>query len=154
MPATASSRSASAKTTIGFLPPISATSVFSPPSAGSTRVTASCIHVPTAREPVKATIATSGLSTSVRPTVSPSPGRQISASGGTPASCSSAVSRSAISGVCSAGLSTTALPQASAAAVMPPGIASEKFHGGITATTPRAATRSPNSMNSRSASAA
>ena len=40
-------------------------------------------------------------------------------------------------GDCSAGFSTTALPAASAAAVMPQGIASGKFQGAITAATPR-----------------
>ena len=40
-------------------------------------------------------------------------------------------------GDCSAGLSTTALPVASAAAVIPHGIASGKFQGEITAATPR-----------------
>ena len=44
---------------------------------------------------------------------------------------------SAHPGDCSAGLSTTALPVASAAAVIPHGIASGKFQGAITATTPR-----------------
>ena len=40
-------------------------------------------------------------------------------------------------GVCSAGLKTTALPVTSAAATMPGGIASGKFHGAITTPTPR-----------------
>ena len=40
-------------------------------------------------------------------------------------------------GDCSAGFSTTAFPVASAADVMPQGIASGKFHGETTATTPR-----------------
>ena len=44
---------------------------------------------------------------------------------------------SAQPGACSAGLSTTALPVASPAAVIPSGIASGKFQGAMTATTPR-----------------
>ena len=40
-------------------------------------------------------------------------------------------------GDCSAGFSTTALPVASAPAVIPQGIAIGKFHGAITAATPR-----------------
>ena len=43
----------------------------------------------------------------------------------------------ALAGDCSAGFSTAALPAASAAAVMPHGIASGKFQGAITAATPR-----------------
>ena len=42
-------------------------------------------------------------------------------------------------GACSAGLSTTALPAASPAETMPVGMARGKFHGAITATTPRGA---------------
>ena len=42
-------------------------------------------------------------------------------------------------GDCSAGLSTTALPAARAAPVIPAGIASGKFHGAMTAATPRGA---------------
>ena len=41
-------------------------------------------------------------------------------------------------GDCSAGFSTTPLPAASPAATIPVGIASGKFHGAITAQTPRA----------------
>ena len=56
---------------------------------------------------------------------------------GTPPARSASTSREAIAGDCSAGLSTTALPVTSAAAVMPQGIASGKFQGEMTATTPR-----------------
>ena len=42
-------------------------------------------------------------------------------------------------GVCSAGLRITALPVASPAAIIPSGIATGKFQGEITATTPRGA---------------
>jgi hypothetical protein len=44
----------------------------------------------------------------------------------------------AISGVCSAGFASTALPAASAAAIWPVKIASGKFHGLMQAKTPRA----------------
>ena len=57
--------------------------------------------------------------------------------GGTPASCSSRTAAAAISGVCSAGLATTALPAASAAATWPVKIASGKFHGLMQTNTPR-----------------
>ena len=43
-----------------------------------------------------------------------------------------------MTGDCSAGFMTTVLPVTSAAAVMPVGIASGKFQGGITTATPRA----------------
>ena len=54
-----------------------------------------------------------------------------------PASCSSRTAAAAASGVCSAGLATTELPAASAAAIWPVKIASGKFHGEIQAKTPR-----------------
>ena len=57
--------------------------------------------------------------------------------GGRPASSSARVRMAAQPGACSAGLSTTALPVARPAAVMPQGMATGKFHGEMTATTPR-----------------
>ncbi len=59
------------------------------------------------------------------------------AEAGTPAARSAWTRMSAQPGDCSAGLSTTALPVASAPAVIPQGMASGKFHGEITAATPR-----------------
>ena len=55
---------------------------------------------------------------------------------GRPASRASPASRSAVSGVTSAGLSTTVLPAASAGANPHPAIGIGKFHGTITPTTP------------------
>ena len=81
---------------------------------------------------------TPGCATSAAP-ASPSPGSSEIAAGGTPPARSAWTSRSAHPGDCSAGLSTTALPVASAAEVIPHAIASGKFHGAITATTPRGA---------------
>ena len=64
-----------------------------------------------------------------------------------PARCMSLTARAAVSGVCSAGLATTALPAASAPAICPVKMASGKFHGEIAANTPRpcseSALRSP-----------
>ena len=80
-------------------------------------------------EPVNATPAMRGSATSGAPTVSPLPGSRCNTSPGTPASCSRRTAAAAISGVCSAGLATTALPAASAAATWPVKIASGKFHG-------------------------
>ena len=54
-----------------------------------------------------------------------------------PASCNRRTAAAAVSGVCSAGLATTALPAASAAATWPVKIASGKFHGEMQAKTPR-----------------
>ena len=45
-------------------------------------------------------------------------------------------------GACSAGFNTTAFPVASPADTIPKGIATGKFHGAITATTPRGRQRS------------
>jgi hypothetical protein len=56
---------------------------------------------------------------------------------GTPAACSVRIASDAVSTVCSAGLATTALPAASAAATWPVKIASGKFHGDMHANTPR-----------------
>ncbi len=89
-------------------------------------------------DPVNAIVCTCGFRTSAAP-ASPSPGSRFSAPAGTPAACSTATSSPAHPGDCSAGLSTTALPVTSAAAVIPAGIASGKFHGAITAQTPRGA---------------
>ena len=57
--------------------------------------------------------------------------------GGTPASRRIWTRCQAITGDCSAGLSTTVLPVTSAATVMPQGMARGKFHGGMTTATPR-----------------
>ena len=56
---------------------------------------------------------------SAAPTISPAPGRERSASAGTPASSRQRTACAAMSGVCSAGFATTALPAASAAATWP-----------------------------------
>ena len=65
MASAASSRSASGKTTCGFLPPSSSDTFFSVPAAAST------IRLPTAVEPVKVTMSTSGWVESRAPTGSP-----------------------------------------------------------------------------------
>ncbi len=78
-----------------------------------------------------------GSATSRAPTASPVPGSRWRTSPGIPASSNSRTAAAAISGVCSAGLATTALPAASAAAIWPVKIASGKFHGEMQAKTPR-----------------
>ena len=65
------------------------------------------------------------------------PGARASRSGRRPASWNRRTASAAISGVCSAGLASTALPAASAAAIWPVKMASGKFHGLMQAKTPR-----------------
>ena len=137
IPGTASSRSASASTITQFLPPISATTRLTWLCPGGVRAAASTISSPTAAEPVKAIVWTPGCRTSAAPT-SPAPGSSATAPGGTPAARRIETSSPAQPGDCSAGFSSAALPVASAAAVIPAGMASGKFQGAITAVTPRA----------------
>ena len=103
---------------------------------GAVSAAARMISSPTGSEPVKAIVCTPGWRTSAAP-ASPSPGSSEIAAGERRPRAAPAPVGSAQPGDCSAGLSTTALPVASAAAVIPQGIASGKFHGEITAATPR-----------------
>jgi hypothetical protein len=91
----------------GDLPPSSSES-FLPVPAVALR-----IMRPTSVEPVKAILSTCGCSTSAAP-ARPSPVTTLTTPAGTPASRQSSPSRSADSGVCSAGFRTTVLPHASA----------------------------------------
>ena len=127
------SGSAVPSTIMALMPPVSAISgTIGPSLAASARL----IRRPTSVEPVKATPATSGWATSAAPTV-PSPGASCAAATGTPALCSRPNARCAISGVCSAGLATTAFPAASAAVTWPRKIDRGKFHGEMQTKTPR-----------------
>ena len=94
---------------LGLLPPSSSVTRFSelPHLAPISR--------PTTVDPVKATLSTSGQSTSAAPVV-PSPVSTLSVPSGNPASSASSPSRSAVSGVCSAGFRTIEQPAASAGA--------------------------------------
>ena len=94
------------------------------------------IAQPVSLEPVKATPATRWSLMRAAPT-SPPPSSSCNAPGGTPASCKSWVARKATIGVCSAGLASTGLPAANAAATCPVKIASGKFHGLMQANGPR-----------------
>ena len=115
-----------------------------------TSAAARAICTPTGIDPVNAIVCTPGCGTSAAP-ASPSPGSSEIADAGTPPARSAWTSIRAQPGDCSAGLSTTALPVASAAAVIPHGIATGKFQGAITATTPRGpyviSFRSPGTCN-------
>ena len=119
----ARSRSASAKTTNGACPPSSRLACL-PDSAQR----AASIR-PTSREPVKDTWRTSGALRKTSPIGSGSPQTRLSTPGGKPASAKTSNSSTADSGVCSAGLSTTVLPAATAGASLRVIIALGKFHG-------------------------
>ena len=66
----------------------------------------------------------------------PGPTTTLTTPSGTPASSAMRSSSSAVSGVSSAGLSTTVLPAASAGPSFQAAIVSGKFHGTISPTTP------------------
>ncbi len=128
--AAAASRSASANTTLADFPPSSSVTrliVAAAPAA---------IPRPTSVEPVKAIFATSGCSTSRAPQTDPGPATTLRTPSGSPAPRAIRSSSSAVSGVSSAGLSTTVLPAASAGATFQDAITSGKFHGTIRPTTP------------------
>ena len=127
--AAAASRSASANTMLADLPP----------SSSVTRLMVSAawraMPRPTSVEPVNATLATSGCSTRREPHTLPGPATTFSTpSGSTVAAIFS--SSTAVSGVSSAGLSTTVLPAASAGPSFHAAITSGKFQGTIRPTTP------------------
>ena len=115
-PSTAASKSASAKKMFGDLPPSSSEIFFS--VAGAPRM----IVLPTSALPVNAILSTSGCSTIAAPAVSPQPVTMLTTPGGSPASAKLDASASAVSGVCSAGLSTV---------VQPAQIAGASFHAAI-----------------------
>ena len=96
------------------------------------------ISLPTSVEPVKAILSTPGCATSAAPAVSPRPVTTLTTPGGKPASSTSSPSRNAVSGVSSAGLSTTVQPAASAGAIFQIAISSGKFQGMMAPTTPTA----------------
>ena len=122
---------ASSNTMLGLLPPSSRVSFFRllAPEAAT-------ISLPTSVEPVNATLSTSLWAARAAPAVSPKPGTTFTTPSGMPASAMSPARRSAVSGVCSAGLSTTQLPAASAGPSFHAAISSGKFHGMICPTTP------------------
>ena len=92
------------------------------------------IALPTSVEPVNAILST-GESTSAAP-VSPAPVTMFTTPGGSSASWITCASSSAVSGVVSAGFSTTVLPVASAGASFHAAISIGKFHGMIWPATP------------------
>ena len=103
MPSTAWSTGASSKTMFAALPPSSRVTFLL--GAGD----APAIVLPTSVEPVNATLSTSGCSTTRAP-VSPAPVTMLTTPGGRSACWQISANSSAVSGVVSAGLSTTVLP--------------------------------------------
>ena len=87
-------------------------------------------------DPVNATAFTSSCPTSATP-VAPAPVMMLTTPGGRSACCTISANSSAVSGVVSAGLSTTVFPAASAGAIFHASIISGKFHGMTCAATPR-----------------
>src|SRR5262245_36552427 len=130
---TAKSRSASANTSSGDLPPSSRdTGVSCAPAAAA-------IMRPVAAEPVNATLARSGCATSAAPASVPRPWTTLKAPSGRPASRVTSASRLAVSGAHSGGFATTVFPAASAGAIRQVASMSGAFHGVITAVTPAGA---------------
>src|SRR5579862_2121539 len=92
---------------------------------------------PTSFDPVKAMKRVLGCSTTALPKVAPEPGQKFTTPAGIPASSSTSTNLAAMVGESLEGFSTTVLPVTMAAEVMPAIIANGKFHGGITAPTPK-----------------
>ncbi len=90
---------------------------------------------PTSVEPVKATLSIPAWATIAAP-VSPSPVTILTTPGGRPVSMQISAKARAVSGVYSAGFSTTLLPAARAGAIFQASISSGKFHGMICPQTP------------------
>ena len=107
---TAASRSVSAKTMFGFLPP----------SSNATRLMVSApafmMARPVATPPVKDTRSTRGSLVSSGPTSAPAPVTRLATPAGSPASVSVSISKIAVDGVSSAGLSTKLFPASRAGA--------------------------------------
>jgi hypothetical protein len=129
---TATARSASSSTTSGFLPPISSCMRF----IVSPLTQAAAMRRPVGTEPVKLIASTSLWEVSTAPICGPLPITRFSTPGGKPARCRMSVKAQAEPGTSSAGLKTTVLPYASAAAIFHAGIATGKFQGVMMPTTP------------------
>ena len=128
---TALSRSQSANTRLAPFPPISKLTRF---SVGEQ---AFMMARPVFDSPVKVTRSTSGCVVNASPaSPGPNPCTTFNTPGGKPASTASSASRVHVPGVCSAGLRTTVLPNASAGATFHVASISGKFQGEIAAATP------------------
>ena len=108
---TAVSKSASAKTMLGLLPPSSMAIFFMLPAAPWTS------ERPASMPPVSEMRSTSGLSARAWPTRGPGPRTRLTTPGGVPASSSRRVRWMAVRGVTVAGFMTTVQPAARAGAI-------------------------------------
>ncbi len=128
--ATARSRSASANTMNGDLPPSS--------SDSGVRLAAAALAMIRAvgTDPVKEIRRTPGWATSAAPASSPYPCTTLSTPSGRPASAAMSHRSEAVSGDHSDGFSTTVSPAASAGAIFQVASMSGAFHGEISAQTP------------------
>src|SRR5208283_4574773 len=116
-----------------------------PPSSSDTRVMLSIAALPTSLptsvDPVNATLLMPGCDASGAPASGPSPVTIFTTPFGQPTFNSNSPRRSAVSGVSSAGLSTTVQPVASAGPIFQAAIIHGKFHGIIAPTTPTGSLR-------------
>ena len=122
---------ASAKMMLAALPPSSSVAFLPVPAM------LFWMSLPTPVLPVKAILSMPGWLTSAAP-VAPAPVMMLTTPSGSSASWMSSASSSEVSGVVSAGFSTTVLPQASAGAIFHAAMSSGKFHGMICPATPSA----------------
>src|SRR5215471_6301244 len=99
------------------------------------------MRCPVASDPVNATFATSGCSTSGTPTSVPNPVTTFTTPDGNPASSISFMNSRIDADVYSDGFTTTVLPAASAGASFHVAKSNGEFHGTIAATTPSGSTR-------------
>src|ERR1035441_871128 len=127
---TAEGKSASARTMVGFLPPISSW------IRRCRRLAWACSQAPISQEPVKETALSEAALTRAPPNSPPEPATKLTTPLGRPAWCSASTMRQALSGAADAGLRTTVLPHISAGASFQAGMAEGKFHGVIRPTTP------------------
>ena len=109
-PRAATSIGVSSKISTGDLPPSSRVAL------ANRWAVAIAMARPGSVPPVKTAFLTSGCPVSAAPAVGPRPGTTFSTPGGMPASSAIWPSNSAVSGVCSEGLSTTVFPVAKAGA--------------------------------------
>ena len=129
MPSIAWSIGASSKTMFAALPPSSSVSFLSVPA------TARAIALPDRGRAGERDLVDVRVLDERRP-VSPAPVMMLTTPGGRSACWQISAKISAVSGVVSAGLSTTVLPAASAGAIFHASISSGKFHGMTCAATP------------------
>ena len=127
----ARSKSASANTTTGDLPPSSSTTRFRLPCAE-----AAMIDLPTAVEPVKLMMSTPAWSASAWPALAPAPVTMFTTPSGMPTWRHRSPISSADSGASSAGLTTAVHPVANAAASFCSTIRKGAFQGVIRPATP------------------